>query len=138
MVDAIRLDGLCALAWWNLAYADEQLEGLALAARHSTAAALCWEGDIESWANATILTWFHEAIELVPAIVVTGERLTGGALLPRLAERAREQGEDFPRVEFMEALDSITEELSDEETPGYAVRMAGARIKLIGAPTAAT
>jgi tetratricopeptide (TPR) repeat protein len=125
MAEAIRLDGLCALAWWNLAYADERLGEPAAAARHSTAAALCWEGDVESWANATILTWLHEVVELVPAIVVTGERMTGGALLPRLAERAREQGEAVPRAEFMEVLDSITEELSDEETMGYAVRVIG-------------
>lgn len=123
MAEAIRLDGLCALAWWNLAHADERLGEPAAAARHSTAAALCWEGDVESWANATLLTWFHEVVELVPAIVVTGERMTGGALLPRLAERAREQGQEFARAEFMEVLDAITEELSDEETLSYAVRV---------------
>jgi len=126
MRESLALDGLCALAWWNLGSADTQLEDKDLAGQHALAAALCWEGDVESWASATIGAWYFGEIQRVPAIVVTGERMTDGALLPRLAALAREQGDDFPLAEFLDALDAMANELLvSDEGGSYEVRIIG-------------
>jgi len=52
--------------------------------------------------------------------------MTDGALLPRLAALAREQGDDFPLAEFLEAMDAMANELLvNDEGGSYEVRIIG-------------
>lgn len=122
MTDALRLDGLSGTAWFNLAHAHREQGKEAVAGSLFTAAAVCMEGDVEAWALATLLTFNAGDMTLVPLIFMTGQRMTAGALLPRLSALAAEELEPEKLDSFLTSFEQMLADLSDAPNDGYAVR----------------
>jgi tetratricopeptide (TPR) repeat protein len=83
--DALRLDALGGLPWFNLGASRIASDDRLGAAVAFLAAALIMERDPQAWARAFI--WFFDQGELtlLPPLLTTGERLTGGRWCPRSA-----------------------------------------------------
>jgi len=118
---ALKRDALSPLPWFNLARCDLDRGRRAEAAEAYLAAALIYEGDPESWVNAFALHWQEGATSVLGPILVTADRMTAGKLMGRLAAFAREQGDDFPREDFLNAVNGLLKdlpsEISDERGP---------------------
>jgi tetratricopeptide (TPR) repeat protein len=120
--DALELDALCALAWFNLGRAHLDLGNRSAALFDYLSASLMYEGDEESWANAVLLSFEAGAHEMLLAILEPAYRFTGERLTHRLAQVARDQDESFPKEEFLQVIDSAIAELPDERDDGFLLR----------------
>lgn len=111
--EALDLDGLSGLAHYNLGVSERQ-QGLDVdAARHFAAAGLVTQWDREAWAQAVILEMrVGDPDEVVPALVFTGQRMSGGELLSHLRLHVREGSAD---TDLLEKADAIFESASGDE-----------------------
>jgi|GEM_PF-1343129 len=112
--DALRLDALSPLPWFNMGRADLDLGNARAAGFDYLAAALLREDDPEAWVNAFTLLWQEDVTGLLPLIFVTADRFTDGRFMPRLAEFTREQSPDFPRADFLDAVNDMASRLPRE------------------------
>jgi tetratricopeptide (TPR) repeat protein len=105
---ALTADLLCGLAWFNRgALASEQDDGDD-AFFCFLMAALCQRGDTEAWANALALAVdSEERQEFVSLIAETAYHANGDAMLEQMAVLAQGQPPEFPRAEFLNAMEEI-------------------------------
>jgi tetratricopeptide (TPR) repeat protein len=94
---AIQADGLCGLAWCNLAVALREL-GDPGAATAFLGAAVIMEGDPEMWAEALLTPGARAELDLY--VLLTARRMTAGAVSETMATAARRNG----NVEFLARL----------------------------------
>lgn len=138
MTQALCADALCGLAWWNLAHAYREEGDESTAGSLFVEAALCLGHDIEAWALGTVLTWFHGDLNLVPAILVTGQRLTGGHLVLRLSEMAAANLQGGDLQDFLTGVDRILDELGEKADDSFTLRAveAGSEVSISRYPDA--
>jgi tetratricopeptide (TPR) repeat protein len=120
--EAIDVDGLDPIAWWNLASATEKEGDLEVAGLRFLYAALCQPVDAEAWAFSFLHLWSAERHELLPMILTTGERLTGGRVLPEINRLMKEAVDPKERGELISALGMMVEELADPRSDGFELR----------------
>ncbi len=138
--DALAEDGLNGLAWWNLASAVEKLGEREQAGLMFLNAALCQPWDAEAWAFAFIHLWREGRGELLPMILVTGERLTGQKVLPTINALVTEHMEPDARGELISGLAEMVDELADPRSDGFELRFvnSGQEVESMIVPGAAT
>lgn len=113
--DALRRDALSPLPWFNLGRCDLDRGNRRGAGFDYLAAALLREDDPEAWVNAFVLLWEAGEMDVLPLILVTADRFTQGRFMLRLATFAKEQGSDFPRTGFLEAVNAMAARLPRHE-----------------------
>ncbi len=118
--DARDPRGWQVLAWSALVKGD-----LATYARYMRAVACLLEGDADAWATAVATNLGVPDDGLVAEMLVTGERLTGGELLPALAAFAQEfVPADEPEVLLAE-IEALSRSIPRDDSHGFAVRILG-------------
>lgn len=128
--EALRLDALCSLAWFNLAIAlreggadDEKV------AHAWLCAAVTMEWDPTVWADA-LLSVTDDG--LVLSLLLTARRMTGEAVFETLAAFARERG----LGEMLERLPELIDSLPAERDEGVTVRaIVGGEVEHIRIPS---
>jgi tetratricopeptide (TPR) repeat protein len=104
---AIRADGLCGLAWCNLAIALREL-GDPGPATAFLCAALMMEGDPEMWAEALLTPGIDGELDLY--MLLTARRMTAGTVFETMAAAARKNGS----IGFLERLPELISALPPE------------------------
>jgi tetratricopeptide (TPR) repeat protein len=120
--EAIDVDGLDPIAWWNLASATEKEGDLEAAGLRFLYAALCQPVDAEAWAFSFLHLWSAERHELLPMILITGERLTGGRMLPEINRLMKEAVDPEGRGELISVLGAMLDEHADPHSDGFELR----------------
>jgi len=120
--EAIDVDGLNPIAWWNLASATEKEGDFETAGLRFLYAALCQPIDAEAWAFSFLHLWSAERHELLPMILITGERLTGSRVLPEINRLMKETVDPKGREELISMLGEMVEELADSRSDGFELR----------------
>ena len=104
--DALQLDALCGLAWFNKGAGQLAVKDRRMAFVYYLLAAVCQDGDLEAWRNAFALAREHDEDReaglyiLMAAYEVNGERFLG-----ELA--AAVQGPPEKKSEYMAGLRSV-------------------------------
>jgi len=104
--DALQLDALCGLAWFNKGAGQLAVKDRRIAFVYYLLAAVCQDGDLEAWRNAFHLAREHDEDReaglyiLMAAYEVNGERFLG-----ELA--AAVQGPPEKKSEYMAGLRSV-------------------------------
>jgi tetratricopeptide (TPR) repeat protein len=123
LMRALSIDALSPVSWFNLGRAHLDLGKRGDAFFDYFAAAILYEGDPEAWVNAIALAFDDpDAMLLVPDMLSTASRFTGDRLTQQLVEFTRNQGDDFPREEFLAAIDDLLGDLPDERDRGISLR----------------
>lgn len=137
---ALGVDGLCGLAWWNLASAVEKLGEREQAGLMFLNTALCQPGDAEAWAFAFIHLWQEGRMENLPMILVTGERVTGKKVLPTINKLVTQHMSPEDRDELISKLAEMVDELADPRSDGFELRFvsSGEEVRSMVVPGAAT
>jgi tetratricopeptide (TPR) repeat protein len=137
---ALVRDSLCNLAWWNLGLAFETIGKVDMAATMFLNAALCAPGDEQAWALAYLHFSHLGRDELLPMILVTGERLTGKRLLPTINEVMSKNLDDEERNRRIAELSEMLEELADPRSDGFELRFvaSGKEVESMIIPGAST
>lgn len=105
---ALDADLLCGLAWFNYGVQSNQEDNKDGAFFCFLMAALCQRGDTEAWANALALAVESDRhLEFVPAIAQAAYFANGDAMLEQMAIFAQGQPDEFPRTEFLNAMEQI-------------------------------
>jgi tetratricopeptide (TPR) repeat protein len=104
--EALQLDWLSGLVWFNLGVVEERELGNHDAALFAfIGCGLCQPGDVEAWVNAIIVAANLGAdgadANLIEAVGQFAYFANGDELLDQLSRVAREQGEGFPVAEFV-------------------------------------
>src|SRR5207247_10260783 len=89
--EALQLDPLCGLAWFNLGvllFSEGRREEALFA---FLVASLAEHWDVEAWCNAVALAFTADAVDLLGNIVEAAYHLNGDALLVHFAEVLRAQ-----------------------------------------------
>jgi tetratricopeptide (TPR) repeat protein len=120
--EALGADALNGLAWWNLASAVEKAGEREQAGLMFLNAALCQPWDAEAWAFAFAHLFREERVDLLPMILVTGERMTGQKTLPAINAVLIEPMEPQARGELVSKLAEIVDELADPRSDGLELR----------------
>lgn len=138
--DALGVDPLNGLAWWNLASAVEKLGEREQAGLMFLNTALCQPWDAEAWAFAFIHLWQEGRDELLPMIVVTGERVTDRRVLATINALVVEHMEPDARGELISNLAEMVDELADPRSDGFELRFvtSGQEVESMIVPGAAT
>jgi tetratricopeptide (TPR) repeat protein len=105
---ALSADLLCGLAWFNFGV-DANKQGNGDGAFFCfLMAALCQRNDTEAWANALALAVDSaERQEFVALIAAAAYHANGDAMLEQMAVLAESQHPEFPRAEFLNAMEEI-------------------------------
>ena len=138
--EALGADALNGLAWWNLASAVEKLGEREQAGLMFLNAALCQPWDAEAWAFAFAHLFREERVDLLPMILVTGERMTGQKALLAINAVLIEPMEPHARGELVSKLAEIVDELADPRSDGFELRFVntGEKVESMIIPGAAT
>jgi tetratricopeptide (TPR) repeat protein len=138
--EALGVDGLNGLAWWNLASAVEKLGEREQAGLMFLNAALCQPWDAEAWAFAFIHLWREGRDELLPMILVTGERLTARKVLPAINTLVTQHMGSEDRGDLISKLGEMVEDLRDPRSDGFELRFvnSGQEVENMIIPGAAT
>jgi tetratricopeptide (TPR) repeat protein len=120
--DALGVDALSGLAWWNLSSAVEKLGESEQAGLMFLNTALCQPWDAEAWAFAFIHLWQEGRDELLPMIVVTGERVTGRRVLATINALVVEHMEPDARGQLISSLAEMVDELADPRSGRFELR----------------
>jgi len=124
--DALRLDALCQLAWFNLGVLSNEEKDQEDALLCFLVAALLRKSDIEAWCNACVL-WFSTKTPsafLQACTIEAAYEATGEAFIEQMQRVVDKQSTDFPRLEVMEALNKAVATLPRRPTP-FHVRLLG-------------
>ena len=119
----LRLDALGPLAWFNLGICYASLGEEEAAAIAFLAAGLITEWDAEAWSRAFTLFFSTGQFELLPPLLTTGERMTGGRMVPAIVEYVNEQDDAAFRDSFLSALDDQIQRLPQDPCDGTTIRM---------------
>jgi tetratricopeptide (TPR) repeat protein len=138
--EALGADGLCGLAWWNLASAVEKLGEREQAGLMFLNTALCQPWDAEAWAFSFTHLWQEGRVEILPMILVTGERMTGNKVLPAINALVARHMKPEDRDELISKLAEMVDELADPRSDGFELRFvsSGEDAKSMAVPGAAT
>jgi tetratricopeptide (TPR) repeat protein len=124
--EALALDALSSLAWFNLGFALRQLGDEYGTWFAYLMAALTNPGDAESWLNVIVAGVDKPSLHgLVDDALLTAPRVSGDRLLMQLVDYANQQPQGFPREEFLSAFEGVLAELPKEKTRGLTVRLPG-------------
>jgi tetratricopeptide (TPR) repeat protein len=109
--EALRLDWLSGFAWFNLGVAEEREIGDHEAALFAfIACGLCQPGDTEAWINAIVIAGNLGSAPvdamLMELVAIYAYFANGDALLTELSRFARQQGDDFPVAEYVNAVEA--------------------------------
>jgi tetratricopeptide (TPR) repeat protein len=105
--DAIQVDGLCGLAWFNQAYLESKSRNYEDAAKSYAAAALCQPNDLQAWCSAVGCAMISRHQDLVGDLISAAYRRCGEQFSSALFEFIKQQPGDFPRQKVIEALGEI-------------------------------
>jgi tetratricopeptide (TPR) repeat protein len=119
---AIQADGLNAFAWWNLAATAEKNEDWGDAGVLFICTALCRPADPEPWAFAVIHLLYAGELEPIPAVLMSGERLTARRLLPTINRLIADAATPEHRSAMIFHLGRIVEGLRDPRGDGVLIR----------------
>jgi tetratricopeptide (TPR) repeat protein len=123
--EALMLDGLCNFAWVNLAAAMEKTGDRETSGMFYLNAALSWPCDKIAWAFAFVHLWTEGRFELLPMVLTTGQRMTGGEMLPQINEVITGHADAKFRNEFIGGLSRMLDEMADPQEDGLKVRFVG-------------
>ncbi len=105
LYQALRLDALCALAWFNLGVASHAVSKPDDAFLGFLLAGLLGRTDPEAWADAALLGISSAKYQsLVAAIVLTAYRINGQSFLDAVSKLANQQHAKFPADELVDAI----------------------------------
>jgi tetratricopeptide (TPR) repeat protein len=122
--EALRLDALCGLAWFNLGTCLNQQEMFNEACTAFVWAGLVQRNDVEAWANAFALALRIGNNVLAAGIIRTAHSACGDAFAEQLIRTADAQPGQFPKVKFLNMMSDILALLPQEERP-FEVRFVG-------------
>ncbi len=107
--DALQLDALCGLAWFNKGAGQLAVKDRRMAFVYYLLAAVCQDWDVEAWRNAFALATEHEEDrEAGPYILMAAYEINGEPFLEELA--AAVQGPPEKRSEYIAGLRSLLNE----------------------------
>ena len=122
---ALRLDALCALAWFNFGV-KSNLKGMrddALLA--FLIAGLIGRNDTEAWTNGLLLSLQSpEYSSLVAAIALVAYKINGERFLAAVQARAQQQSPEFPVEQFVNTIWQIVSSVERPEE-GFELRLLG-------------
>jgi hypothetical protein len=103
-------------------------------------AALCQPWDAEAWAFAFTHLWREGRVDVLPMILVTGERVTQHRVLPTINALVTQHMEPEDRGELISKLSEIVDELADPRSDGFELRFvnSGRKVESMIIPGAAT
>lgn len=119
---AIQADGLNPFAWWNLAAAAEERQDWADAGLLFVCTALCLPVHPEPWAFAVIHLLSAGEVAPIPAILTSGERLTGRKVLTTVNRLISETTRPEDRSAMISELGRIVDALRDPREDGVLIR----------------
>ena len=126
LIDALKLDALSELAWFNLAHTNLQLGRRDEVLLPYLVPALLNEQDPEAWVRAYWFAVEQGEAEVAVDIILTAYRFCGRDFSDEAARFARTQGEAFPSEHFLSFIDGVlSEQPSDEEERGFTMRFIG-------------
>jgi hypothetical protein len=121
--EALRLDALCGLAWFNLGSLLNRQAKRDDACIAYLWAALVQPKDAQAWANAFALSISSKKYSaLTPHIALAGRFASGDAMTEQLLQIADLQPEKFPKQSFLAVLEEILTAVPDERAP-FEVRL---------------
>jgi tetratricopeptide (TPR) repeat protein len=121
--EALRLDALCGLAWFNLGTLLGRQGKREDACIAFLWAALVQPKDAAAWANAFVLSTFStEYAVLVPHIVLAAHFSSGEAFPEQLLKIMDLQPEGFPKMKFLTIVNEILSRVP-EEKPRFEIRL---------------
>lgn len=125
--EALNLDALCGLAWFNRGAADQLRGSTQSVFVDYLVAALLQPWDAEAWGNAVTLAALSEGAEtFLGDILVTARRVAGeAAVMEHVIRAARAQREEFPHEEFAGSIQGIFDNLPPEPVEGFTLRSLG-------------
>ena len=118
LLDALRLDALCGLAWFNL--------GICLvrqAKQEDAFVAFLWTSlvqgkDAEAWANACALSACSSKYSgLLPDIVRAGNFACGAPFIEQLLKISDAQPTGFPKQTFLSVINDVLAHTPEQERP---------------------
>ena len=137
LLEALRLDALCPVAWFNFGVESSTSQDHEDAFIGFLAAGLISRTDIEAWTNAIAIGFSREEIPVLTwacachvAYSVIGERL-----LEHMDSLLKSQSSEFPSEPFLErfnkALSLVSDEVMRRKDPGLELRFLGEENELL-------
>ncbi len=124
--DALRLDALCGLAWFNRGAADQLRGATDSVFVDYLLAALLQPWDPEAWGNAVVLAALSEGGDTFLGDILTARRQAGEAnVIEQVIRAARAQPEGFPHEDFVATIQGLFDELPPEPVEGFTLRSLG-------------
>jgi tetratricopeptide (TPR) repeat protein len=115
---ALTLDALCPLAWFNLGVLHSKASDRDAALLCFTAAALTRKNDVESWANAFGLALSTEqGRHIGPHLLQAAYRLNGDHFCAAVVRFAESQQEGFDRAAFLDLFNRVISAVPKESSP---------------------
>lgn len=116
--EALRLDALCALAWFNLGVLWSRAGEQDNAFFAFLLAAVTQRNDPEAWCNAIVLGIFSKTQHfLVPLIIEEAYFFTGEDIMEQLVRIARDQPKNFPMADFLSMMNDILAAIPKRREP---------------------
>lgn len=135
---AIDADARDPRAWELLGWAELKEGNLDGYARPMIAVAVLLEDHVEAWVHAVVFNLELRDGTLVPELLVTGQRLTGGLLLAALAEYGRENIPAGERGPWLTRVNDLFNAIPPQDPGGFALRVLGeeGEVSVFEMPTA--
>jgi hypothetical protein len=116
--DALELDALCGLAWFNLGSVLNRQREPDEACIAYLWAALVHPKDAQAWANAFVLSISSQKFSiLAPHIALAGRFASGNNMIEQLLKIADSQSAKFPKQTFLSLLDEILKGVPEGQRP---------------------
>jgi tetratricopeptide (TPR) repeat protein len=116
--EALQLDALCGLAWFNLGSVLNRQCQRDDACIAYLWAALVYPKDAQAWANAFALAVSSQQNSmLAPHIAFAGRLASGNAMIEQLLKIADSQPAEFPKQVFLSLVDKILIGVPEEQRP---------------------
>lgn len=136
---ALELDALNPGAWSFLASIHEEDGDIAQAGRFLLFTSLCRPEVPQAWALSFLHLMSSGKDELLPLIVVTGNRMTGRRVLPEINQLIRGGPVDpADRDRMIRSLKKLVDDLADPRTDGFEMRIVGDEVTSVHVPGART
>lgn len=123
---ALGFDALEPYTWFTLGAAEDKLSERDAAEQAFLAAAVLSEWDAEAWAFTFVFAALGEAPpEHIVGLMSTGQRLTGGRMVPQILDLIRGiDDENFPREHLRAVVNGVLADLP-KEPDGFEMRLLG-------------
>ena len=106
-IEAIQVDGLCGLAWFNQAASEVRARNYENSAICFTAAALCQPNDLEAWCSAIGSAINCRRPDLLAHVMSAAYRVRGEQFSKALFKYINQQPAEFPKQTVLERLGEI-------------------------------